>query len=333
MMALDFEQPVAALEEQIENLRFAVTGQGISVAEDIARLEDKAQLLTRQIYAGLTPSQTLAVARHPARPYTQDYLPILLDGFQELHGDRHEADDPAIIGGMGRLDGRAVIAIGHRKGRDTKERTARRFGMPNPEGYRKALRLMHLGAKFGLPVVTFIDTPGAFPGISAEERNQSEAIARNLFEMARLPVPIVATVIGEGGSGGALAIGVADRVNMLSNSVYSVISPEGCASILFKSATRAPEAAAAMRMTAPDQLAAGLIDEIVPEPAGGAHRHFATVAAALKATVSAQLDALCRLSTPDLLARRYQRLRAYGRFEERAVADLTTVDRLESRRA
>lgn len=265
---LDFEQPIAELDQRIEDLRFSTAGRGVDLNEEITRLEAKSRELTVQIFGNLTPWQVAQVARHPQRPYSLDYLQHLFTDWEELHGDRHFRDDPSMICGVARFEGRACVVLGQQKGRDAKERVYRNFGMPKPEGYRKALRLMQLAERFHLPIFTFIDTPGAYPGIGAEERNQSEAIARNLFEMARLRTPIIATVIGEGGSGGALAIGVADHVIMLSNSIYSVISPEGCASILFKSAARAPEAAEAMKITAQDLLGHKLIDEIVPEPLG-----------------------------------------------------------------
>lgn len=267
---LDFEQPIAELDQRIEDLRFSTAGRGVDLNEEITRLEAKSRELTVQIFGNLTPWQVAQVARHPQRPYSLDYLQHLFTDWEELHGDRHFRDDPSMICGVARFEGRACVVLGQQKGRDAKERVYRNFGMPKPEGYRKALRLMQLAERFHLPIFTFIDTPGAYPGIGAEERNQSEAIARNLFEMARLRTPIIATVIGEGGSGGALAIGVADHVIMLSNSIYSVISPEGCASILFKSAARAPEAAEAMKITAQDLLGHKLIDEIVPEPLGRA---------------------------------------------------------------
>jgi acetyl-CoA carboxylase carboxyl transferase subunit alpha len=274
---LEFEQPIAELQQKIEELRFATSGSGVNLTEEITRLEHKSRELTAQIFSKLTPWQVAQLARHPQRPYALDYLKALFTEWEELHGDRHFADDPSIVCGVARLDGRACVVIGQQKGRDAKERVYRNFGMPKPEGYRKALRILKLAEKFNLPVLTFIDTPGAYPGIGAEERNQSEAIARNLLELSHLRTPVLATVIGEGGSGGALAIGVADHVMMLQYSIYSVISPEGCASILFKDAGRAPEAAEAMRITAEDLYAHKLIDEIVPEPLGGAHRDTAVM--------------------------------------------------------
>ncbi len=312
---LDFEQPIAELQQKIEELRFATTGSGVNLTEEIARLEGKRRELTEQIFSKLTPWQVTQIARHPQRPYALDYLKALFTEWEELHGDRHYSDDPAIVCGVARLESRACVVIGQQKGRDAKERVYRNFGMPRPEGYRKALRLMKLAEKFNLPVVTFIDTPGAYPGIGAEERNQSEAIARNLLELSKLRTPVLATVIGEGGSGGALAIGIADHVMMLQHSVYSVISPEGCASILFKSANRAPEAAEAMRMTATDLYSHKLIDEIVPEPLGGAHRDAPTIMNTLKHKLIANLERLRHTPMPQLLATRYQRLMAYGSFD------------------
>ncbi|MGB0213072.1 acetyl-CoA carboxylase carboxyltransferase subunit alpha, partial [Algiphilus sp.] len=279
---LDFEQPIAELQQKIEDLRNMSDGSQVSLSEEIQRLEAKQKQLTEQIFSKLESWQVTQLARHPQRPYALDYIESVFTDWEELHGDRAFADDPAIVSGIARLDGRPVVVIGQQKGRDAKERIHRNFGMPMPEGYRKALRLMKMGEKFSLPVITFIDTPGAFPGIGAEERNQSEAIARNLFELSRLRTPVVATVIGEGGSGGALAIGVADHLMMLQLSIYSVISPEGCASILFKSAERARDAAEAMKVTATDLHGYGLIDEIIPEPVGGAHRDPEAMSAALR---------------------------------------------------
>jgi len=312
---LDFEQPIADLQQKIEELRFATAGSEVNLTEEISRLQSKSEELTRRIFSQLNPWQVAQLARHPQRPYALDYIKTLFTEFEELHGDRHYMDDPAIVGGMARLDGRAVIVIGQQKGRDAKERVYRNFGMPMPEGYRKALRLMQMAERFNLPVITFIDTPGAFPGISAEERNQSEAIARNLFELSKLRTPVLATVTGEGGSGGALAIGVADHVMMLQHSIYSVISPEGCASILFKSASRASEAAEAMRMTAKDLYEFKLIDEIIPEPLGGAHRDYTTTMASVKNRLVANLERLRAQPMTKLLADRYQRLMSYGAYE------------------
>ncbi len=314
---LDFEQPIADLQQKIEELRFATAGSEVNLTEEIARLQIKSDELTRQIFSNLNAWQIAQVARHPQRPYALDYIKTLFTDWEELHGDRHYMDDPAIVGGMARLDGRAVMVIGQQKGRDAKERVYRNFGMPMPEGYRKALRLMQMAERFNLPVVTFIDTPGAFPGISAEERNQSEAIARNLFELSKLRTPVLATITGEGGSGGALAIGVGDHVMMLQNSIYSVITPEGCASILFKSAARASEAAEAMRMTAKDLVGFKLIDEIIPEPLGGAHRNYPATMTAVKNRLVANLERLRAMPMTKLLADRYQRLMSFGAYETR----------------
>jgi acetyl-CoA carboxylase carboxyl transferase subunit alpha len=313
---LDFEQPIAELEAKIEELRFVQDDSALDISEEIARLQAKGQALLKDIYAKLTPWQVSQLARHPQRPYTLDYIGEIFTDFHELHGDRVFADDPAIVGGMARFNGQAVMVIGHQKGRDTKERALRNFGMPRPEGYRKALRLMHLAEKFGLPVLTFIDTPGAYPGIDAEERGQSEAIGRNLLEMARLKVPIIATVIGEGGSGGALAIAVGDTVLMLQYATYSVISPEGCASILWKSSERAAEAAEALGLTAHRLKALGLIDRIVSEPVGGAHRDSKQMSALLKRALADSLRQFQGVKVKDLLASRHARLMGYGKFKE-----------------
>lgn len=314
---LDFEQPIADLQQKIEELRFATAGSEVNLTEEISRLEGKSAELTKQIFSNLSSWQIAQVARHPQRPYALDYIQALFTEFEELHGDRHYKDDPSIVGGLARLDGRAVMVIGQQKGRDAKERVYRNFGMPMPEGYRKALRLMHMAERFNLPVLTFIDTPGAYPGIGAEERNQSEAIARNLFELARLRTPVMATVIGEGGSGGALAIGVADHVMIAQYGIYSVISPEGCASILFKSASRASEAAEAMKITSKDLLEHKLVDEIIPEPLGGAHRDAPGMMAAVKSRLISNLERLRRLPTAELLSTRYERLMSNGAFESR----------------
>jgi len=309
---LDFEQPIAELEAKIEELRFLGDDSELNIADEIEKLRARSRTLTTSIFGSLTPWQITQLARHPQRPYTLDYLPLVFTEFQELHGDRMYADDQAIVGGVARLGGVPVMVIGQQKGRDTKERVRRNYGMPKPEGYRKARRLMQTAEKFGLPLVTLIDTPGAYPGVGSEERNQSEAIARNLFEMARLGVPIVSAVIGEGGSGGALAIGVCDRLLMLQYSVYSVISPEGCASILWKSADRREIAAEAMGITA-DRLAQfGLVDEVIPEPLGGAHREPQEMADALRAALTRQLSALMELPAEKLLSGRRQRLRDFG---------------------
>ncbi len=316
---LEFEQPIAELQGKIDGLRFATAGSEINLTDEISRLESKIRELTEQIFANLQPWQIVQLARHPQRPYTLDYVKGMFTEWEELHGDRHYADDPAIVGGIARLEGRPCVVIGQQKGRDTKERTYRNFGMPRPEGYRKALRHMKLAEKFNLPVLTFIDTPGAYPGIGAEERNQSEAIARNLYEMSRLRVPVIATVIGEGGSGGALAIGVADHVMMLQFSIYSVISPEGCASILFKKAERAKEAAEAMKITAPNLLQLGLIDDVISEPLGGAHRDHAVIFETVKDRLISNLEQLTQQPMTKLLAERYRRLMSYGAYEEESV--------------
>jgi acetyl-CoA carboxylase carboxyl transferase subunit alpha len=309
---LEFEQPIAELQAKIEELRLVGDDNEINIQEEIERLEGKSRSLTESIFANLSPWQISQLARHPLRPYTLDYVSRIVDGFEELHGDRAYADDKAIVGGLGRIDGRPVVLIGHQKGRDTKEKISRNFGMPRPEGYRKALRLMKLAERFRLPILTFIDTPGAYPGVGAEERGQSEAIARNLFEMAGLRTPIIATVIGEGGSGGALAIGVADRVLMLQYSTYSVISPEGCASILWKDAEKAPLAAEAMAITSKHLKEFKLIDDIVPEPLGGAHRDADAMARNLKKALLATLGTLSDIPLDRLLEQRYERLMAYG---------------------
>ncbi|MGQ0501159.1 MAG: acetyl-CoA carboxylase carboxyltransferase subunit alpha [Panacagrimonas sp.] len=312
---LDFEQPIADLQQKIEELRYATAGSEVNLTEEITRLEVKSQELTRQIFNNLSPWQVAQLARHPQRPYAMDYIKAIFTEFDELHGDRHFKDDPSIIGGMARLDGRPVMVIGQQKGRDAKERVFRNFGMPMPEGYRKALRLMKLAERFNLPVITFIDTPGAYPGIGAEERNQSEAIARNLFELARLRTPVIATVVGEGGSGGALAIGIADHLMIAQYGIYSVISPEGCASILFKSASRAQDAAEAMKITAKDLYEHKLVDEIIPEPLGAAHRDVPAMMAAVKSRLVINLERLRRTPVTQLLATRYDRLMANGAFE------------------
>jgi acetyl-CoA carboxylase carboxyl transferase subunit alpha len=309
---LEFEQPIAELQAKIEELRLVGNDNEINIQEEIERLEGKSRSLTESIFSDLSPWQISQLARHPLRPYTLDYVERIVDDFEELHGDRSFADDHAIVGGLGRIDGRPVMLIGHQKGRDTKEKIFRNFGMPRPEGYRKALRLMKMAERFKLPVVTFIDTPGAYPGVGAEERGQSEAIARNLFEMAGLRTPIIATVIGEGGSGGALAIGVADRLMMLQYSTYSVISPEGCASILWKDAEKAPLAAEAMAITSKHLQEQGLIDDIVPEPLGGGHRDPDAMARNLAKALAAALDRVAATPIDELLQRRYERLMSYG---------------------
>jgi acetyl-CoA carboxylase carboxyl transferase subunit alpha len=313
---LEFEQPIAELETKIEELRYVQSESAVDISEEIDRLSKKSQQLTKEVYASVAPWQVYQIARHPQRPQTLDYCSEVFTEFQELHGDRHFADDAAIVGGLARFNGQACMVIGHQRGSDAKERTLRNFGMPRPEGYRKALRLLKLAEKFGLPVFTFIDTMGAYPGIGAEERSQSEAIGRNIFEMAQLEVPIIATVIGEGGSGGALAIGVADQVLMLQFSAYSVISPEGCASILWKSSERASEAADALGITAHRLKAMGLIDKIVSEPVGGAHRDPKQMASNLKRALSDALRQVSDLKTRELVDRRYERIQAYGRFSD-----------------
>ena len=311
---LDFEHPIAELESKIDELRYVQNESAVDISDEIDRLGQKSQQLTRDIYANLTPWQVTQIARHPQRPYTLDYVSEIFTDWQEMHGDRHFADDQSIVGGLARFNGQACMVIGHQKGRDTRERTARNFGMARPEGYRKALRLMKTAEKFGLPVFTFVDTPGAYPGIGAEERGQSEAIGRNIFEMAQLQVPIIATIIGEGGSGGALAISVGDQVLMLQFAVYSVISPEGCASILWKTSERASDAAEALGITAHRLKALGVIDKIVNEPVGGAHRDIKWMAAQLKRSLNDALRQVVDLKPKELLQRRYERVQAYGRF-------------------
>jgi acetyl-CoA carboxylase carboxyl transferase subunit alpha len=313
---LEFEQPIAELESKIEELRYVQNESAVDISEEIDRLDKKSQQLTKEIYSSLSPWQVTQIARHPQRPYTLDYVNEIFTDFQEMHGDRSFADDQSIVGGLARFNGQACMVLGHQKGRDTKERAARNFGMPRPEGYRKALRLMKTAEKFGLPLFTFVDTPGAYPGIGAEERGQSEAIGRNIYEMAQLPVPIVTTIIGEGGSGGALAISVGDQVLMLQFSVYSVISPEGCASILWKTADRASEAAEALGITAHRLKALGLIDKIVSEPVGGAHRDPKLMASQLKRGLNEALRQVVDLKPKELLQRRYERLQSYGRFRD-----------------
>ncbi|ODV13109.1 MAG: acetyl-CoA carboxylase carboxyltransferase subunit alpha [Thiobacillus sp. SCN 64-317] len=316
---LDFEQPIAELEAKIEELRFVQDDSALDISEEIRRLQKKSQTLTRDIYAKLNAWQVSQVARHPQRPYTLDYVQGLFTDFVELHGDRAYADDAAIVGGMARFNSEPVMVIGHQKGRDTKEKIYRNFGMPRPEGYRKALRLMRLAEKFSLPIFTFIDTPGAYPGIGAEERGQSEAIARNLYAMAELRTPIVCTIIGEGGSGGALAIGVGDRMMILQYSTYSVISPEGCASILWKSADKASVAAETLGITASRLKANGLVDRIVDEPLGGAQRDWDAMFQAMRRALTDALAELRKQALDALLEMRYQRLRAYGSFKETPV--------------
>jgi acetyl-CoA carboxylase carboxyl transferase subunit alpha len=311
---LDFEQPIAELEAKIEELRFVSSDAEVNIGEEIARLRAKSRALTTSIFANLSPWQVAQLARHPQRPYTLDYAAAVCDEFHELHGDRMYADDPAIVGGLARLGGRAIVLVGHQKGRDTKERVRRNYGMPKPEGYRKALRLMKLAERFRLPVVSLVDTPGAYPGVGSEERNQSQAIAQNLFEMSRLRVPVVTAVIGEGGSGGALAVGVCDRLVMLQYSVYSVISPEGCASILWKSADKKELAADAMGITAERLSRLGLVDEVLKEPLGGAHRDPQAMAEALREALLRHVSEVSQWPEDELLARRYDRLRGQGVF-------------------
>jgi len=313
---LDFELPVAELENKIDELRFVQSDSAVDISEEISRLRTKTENQLKDIYSKLTPWQIAQVARHPQRPYTLDYISLMFTDFYELHGDRSFADDPAIVGGLARFSGQSVMVIGHQKGRDLKERTLRNFGMPRPEGYRKALRLMELAEKYKIPVITLVDTPGAYPGIGAEERGQSEAIGKNLIVMSGLRVPIISVIIGEGGSGGALAIAVGDALLMLQYSTYSVISPEGCASILWKSADKAPEAAETLGITAQRLKALGLIDKIVTEPLGGAHRDHQQMADSLKKAVADSLRAFQDLDTESLIAQRHARIRALGKFKE-----------------
>ena len=313
---LEFEQPLAELDQKIEELRYVQTDSAVDISEEVNRLQQKSQSLAKSIYAKLTPWQTALVARHPQRPYTMDYVQALFTDFHELHGDRMYADDQSIVGGLARFNGASCMVIGHQKGRDTKERAARNFGMPRPEGYRKALRLMRLAEKFNLPVFTFVDTPGAYPGVGAEERGQSEAIGHNLYAMAELKVPIIATIIGEGGSGGALAIAVGNAVLMLQYATYSVISPEGCASILWRSADKASEAAEALAITAPRLKDLGLIDRVVNEPVGGAHRDPRVMARLLRRALGDALRQFRGMSPDELVEQRMQRLLSYGKFQE-----------------
>ena len=312
---LDFEQPIAELQAKIDELRNVGSDNALNLEEEIQRLQSKMLQKVASIFSDLTPWQISQLSRHPLRPYTLDYVDLLFDEFHELHGDRAFADDHAIVGGLARFKGRAVVRIGQQKGRDTKAKVFRNFGMPRPEGYRKALRLMQMAARFHLPVLTLIDTPGAYPGVGAEERGQSEAIARNLQTMSRLRTPIICTIIGEGGSGGALAIGVGDRVNILQYSTYSVISPEGCASILWKDAANAEEAATALGITSDRLLELGLVDEVIPEPLGGAHKAPAEVAESIGNCLEQQLKELEKLTTDDLLDQRYERLLSYGVYK------------------
>lgn len=313
---LDFEQPIAELEAKIEELRYVNNDTEINISDEIARLQDKCQDLTRSIFSSLTPWQISQLARHPQRPYLLDYVDLIFTDFEELHGDRVFGDDPAMVGGLARFEGRPVVVVGQQKGRDTKEKIQRNFGMPRPEGYRKALRLMKMAERFKLPLLTFIDTPGAYPGVDAEERGQSEAIARNLYVMSSLKTPIISTIIGEGGSGGALGIGVGDKLCLLEYSTYSVISPEGCASILWKSAEKAPEAAVAMNMTSNRLKELELIDIVIPEPLGGAHRNIKLMAKNLSAVLQENLDALDQIPVDELVENRYQHLMQFGQFDE-----------------
>ena len=315
MNFLEFEQPIAELEAKIEELRYVSDDSDINISDEISKLEKRSQELTASIYSSLSAWQVSQVARHPQRPYTLDYINLIFTDFHELHGERHYGDDPAIVAGLARLAERPVVIIGHQKGRDIKERIERNYGMPRPEGYRKALRVMQMAERFSLPVITFLDTPGAYPGIGAEERGQSEAIAQNLMAMSELATPIVSVVIGEGGSGGALAIGVNDKLFILEYSTYSVISPEGCASILWKSADKADVAAESMGITANRLKEVGVADEIIKEPLGGAHRDYPAIAGSIKKELTDTLEELQRMETAQLLARRYDRLRSYGYFK------------------
>ncbi|MBI4808227.1 MAG: acetyl-CoA carboxylase carboxyltransferase subunit alpha [Nitrosomonadales bacterium] len=313
---LDFEQQVSELENKIEQLRYVQDDSALDISDEIGRLQKKSQSLTKDIYAKLTPWQISQVSRHPQRPYTLDYIQHLFTDFEELHGDRAYADDPAIVGGLARFNGQSVMVIGHQKGRDTKERQYRNFGMPRPEGYRKAMRLMRLAEKFGIPIMTFIDTPGAYPGVGAEERGQSEAIGKNLYVMAELRTPIICTIIGEGGSGGALAIAVGDAMLMLQYATYSVISPEGCASILWKSADKASEAAETLGITATRLKTLGLVDKIISEPLGGAHRDYAAMMQTLKKSLQDTLNQVQSQAPGEMLQARFNRLMSYGKFKE-----------------
>ncbi len=313
---LDFESSIADLEDKIEQLRTVNDDSAVDLADEIAQLSKKSEALTKDVYSKLTSWQISQVSRHAQRPYTLDYIEALFTDFEELHGDRSFADDKAIVGGLARFNGQSVMVIGHQKGRDTKEKIMRNFGMPRPEGYRKAMRLMHLAEKFGIPIMTFIDTPGAYPGVNAEERGQSEAIGRNLYEMSELRVPIICTVIGEGGSGGALAIAVGDALMMLQYSTYSVISPEGCASILWKSAEKASEAAETLGITATRLKALGLVDKIISEPLGGAHRDYSATMQSVKKALTDTLKALQKKSPDEMMQERFNRLMSYGKYKE-----------------
>ena len=314
---LDFEQPIAELTNKIDELRFVQDESAVDISDEIARLKKKSSELTKSIFSKLTPAQISQVSRHPQRPYTLDYINGIFTDFEELHGDRHYSDDHAIVGGLARFNCQSVMVIGHQKGRDTKEKIRRNFGMPRPEGYRKALRLMQTAEKFNIPVITFVDTPGAYPGIGAEERGQSEAIGRNLYELTRLHVPVLCTIIGEGGSGGALAVAVGDYINMLQYSTYSVISPEGCASILWKTAEKAADAAQALGITAKRLQELDLIDKVIDEPLGGAHRDYETTMKNVKTVLEQQLSEAQSMTMPDLLSRRFDRIMAYGKFTDK----------------
>ena len=313
---LDFENSIAELEDKIEQLRYVQDDSALDIADEISRLAQKSEALTKDVYAKLTPWQISQVSRHPQRPYTLDYIEHLFTDFEELHGDRSFGDDQAIVAGLARFNGQSVMVIGHQKGRDTKEKILRNFGMPRPEGYRKAMRLMRLAEKFSIPILTFIDTPGAYPGVNAEERGQSEAIGRNLYEMSELRVPIICTVIGEGGSGGALAIAVGDVLLMLQYATYSVISPEGCASILWKSAEKAPDAAETLGITSTRLKALGLVDKIISEPVGGAHRDYAMTMQNVKKALQEALKTAQSKPTVNLMQDRFNRLMSYGKFKE-----------------
>ena len=324
IVALEFEKPIAELENKIEELRSCAASEHMDFSEEIRTLEEKCERLKRQIYETLTPWQRVLIARHPQRPYTCDYIKAFCPDFMELHGDRSFSDDASIVGGLATFEGRPVVVIGHQKGRTVQESMRRNFGMPHPEGYRKALRLMKLAEKFKRPVLCFIDTPGAYPGIGAEERGQARAIALNLMEMAALKTPIVCTIIGEGGSGGALAIGIGDRILMCENAWYSVISPEGCAAILFRDASRAPEAASALKLTAPELKSLGIVDEVVPEPRGGAHRDMVAFVQALKTVILHHLDQLQALSIQQLMEKRYRKFRSLGTWRESELVQLAS---------
>lgn len=313
---LDFEKPIIELERKIEELKKFTTSEEMDLSGEIRELEKKAENLKKEIFTNLTPWQRIQLVRHPRRPYTLDYINLIMDDFQELHGDRSFSDDKAIVGGLAKFEGQPIVVVGHQKGRDTRENLRRNFGMPHPEGYRKSLRVMKLGEKFRFPIVTFIDTPGAYPGIGAEERGQAGAIAENLREMSLLKVPLVCLVIGEGGSGGALGLGVGDKILMLENAVYSVISPEGCAAILWRERSKAPEAAQALNLTAQDLLRLEIIDGIIPEPLGGAHRNYEDSASNLKKSLKRNLEGLAKLSGRELMEKRYSKYRKIGKFLE-----------------